>query len=281
LRVAFALVAFSLQSLALAATSSAQSHPDVIGVAVTEAEPSNASKIDLEVASDPFSPVVQEPQGRGGAMAELVKPIPRDFVRLFTWTNGIITAAGGASALIVSRIDQDVANSDWGNVPHPTFRPGQYTGNAVINIASGLALYTVGRTTENRTLRAVGSGIFRAQLVSQGITQIIKPVVHRERPDGSNYRSFPSGHSATSFATATVLQEELGWKAGLPAYAIAVWTGASRIYHHKHYVSDVVFGATIGIVSARAVTVGRNELRFALSASALPRGWQVTLTKVD
>jgi membrane-associated phospholipid phosphatase len=50
-----------------------------------------------------------------------------------------------------------------------------------------------------------------------------------------------------SFASATVLQRELGWKVGIPAYAVASFIGASRIEDKRHFLSDVAFGAAIGI----------------------------------
>ncbi len=89
---------------------------------------------------------------------------------------------------------------------------------------------------------------------------IIKPIVARERPftvltelpeilgrpDGY---SFPSGHTISSFATATVLWF-CSWKLALPATCMAALIGFSRCYLFCHYPSDVVFGALFGIVIA-------------------------------
>ena len=55
----------------------------------------------------------------------------------------------------------------------------------------------------------------------------IKMAVRRGRPDGTRF-SFPSGHSAVTFASATVLQQHFGWKVGVPAYAVAAYVAASR-----------------------------------------------------
>mgnify|MGYP002382179598 CR=1 FL=1 len=57
---------------------------------------------------------------------------------------------------------------------------------------------------------------------------------------------------AQAFATASVLQADLGWKAGLPAYAVATWVAASRVQTKRHYVSDVVAGAAVGILAGRS-----------------------------
>ena len=58
------------------------------------------------------------------------------------------------------------------------------------------------------------------------MVQALKYTVRRERPDGSNNKSFPSGHAASAFATATVLQRHYGWKVGAPAYALGSYVAA-------------------------------------------------------
>src|SRR5262249_34217597 len=91
-------------------------------------------------------------------------------------------------------------------------------------------------------------------------------------PDGTRQSgySFPSGHSATTFAAATVLQQHLGYKAGLPTYLIASYVAASRLHDNRHFASDVVFGAVTGIVVGRSVTWhGRN---FYASPMLVPNG---------
>jgi membrane-associated phospholipid phosphatase len=86
-----------------------------------------------------------------------------------------------------------------------------------------------------------------AFLANGMITYGIKYIVGRERPDRSNKRSFPSGHTSNSFLTASVAQEIYGSKVGIPAYLMATLSGLSRIQDNKHYLSDVIFGATLGI----------------------------------
>jgi membrane-associated phospholipid phosphatase len=81
-------------------------------------------------------------------------------------------------------------------------------------------------------------------------TTVLKEIFQRPRPDRSDYRSFPSGHTtmAFSFATAVLMEHGLGW--GIPALAMASFVGYSRINDNKHYLDDVVMGATIGSVFA-------------------------------
>jgi len=62
-----------------------------------------------------------------------------------------------------------------------------------------------------------------------------------------------------TFAAATVLQQHLGYKAGIPTYLIASYVAMSRLHDNRHYASDVVFGAALGVVIGRSVTWhGRN-----------------------
>lgn len=77
-------------------------------------------------------------------------------------------------------------------------------------------------------------------------TLILKYAVSERRPDGSNMHSFPSGHTAATFATAAFLQRRYGWKFGAPAFAVATYVAWGRVYSRKHHVWDVVAGAAIG-----------------------------------
>ena len=112
------------------------------------------------------------------------------------------------------------------------------------------------------------------------MTHAVKYSVKRMRPDGSTRNSFPSGHTSVSFASATVLQREFGWKVGIPAYAVASYIGYSRIEHKRHYLSDVVFGAAIGIVAGRSMTIGRGDKRFAMTPVAARGGGGVSFVWV-
>lgn len=82
----------------------------------------------------------------------------------------------------------------------------------------------------------------------------LKSITKIERPDGSAINSFPSGHTATAFAGAEFLWQEYKdvsiWY-GISGYVIAAGTGAFRIYNDKHWLTDVVTGAGIGILSTK------------------------------
>lgn len=102
-----------------------------------------------------------------------------------------------------------------------------------------------------------------------GATLILKYAVKEERPDHSNFHSFPSGHTATTFATAAFLQRRYGWKFGVPAYALAAYVGWGRVYSKKHHWWDVVAGAAIGAGSAYIFTkpwAAKHELNIGMTA---------------
>ena len=85
-------------------------------------------------------------------------------------------------------------------------------------------------------------------------THGLKALTGRERPDASNHRSFPSGHTSAAFQGASFIHLRYGAIYAVPAYAGAAFVGFSRVYADKHYVSDVVFGAGLGIVSSWVFT---------------------------
>ena len=99
--------------------------------------------------------------------------------------------------------------------------------------------------------RMLVSDAFSAALMG-GIVFAIKNTAQVERPDGSNHHSFPSGHTATAFMTATMLNKEYGYKSpwvGIGAYSVATATGLMRMANNKHWLSDVLAGAGIGIIT--------------------------------
>lgn len=90
-----------------------------------------------------------------------------------------------------------------------------------------------------------------AYAVEVALVNGLKYTVREERPYSETTRnSFPSGHTATAFTGAELVRKEYGWGIGSAAYAIAVATGALRVYNKGHWCNDVLAGAGIGILSA-------------------------------
>ena len=85
-------------------------------------------------------------------------------------------------------------------------------------------------------------------------TYTIKKQTNRLRPNGVAYNSFPSGHTATAFAAAELLNQEFKHESlwyGYAGYAVATTTGILRMYNNKHWLSDVVAGAGFGMLSTK------------------------------
>lgn len=96
-------------------------------------------------------------------------------------------------------------------------------------------------------------GVFTATATA-GATLILKYSIKENRPDFSNTHSFPSGHSAVTFAAATYIGRRYGWKWSIPAYALSTYTAWGRVYGKKHHWWDVAAGAAIGAASAMIFT---------------------------
>jgi membrane-associated phospholipid phosphatase len=107
-----------------------------------------------------------------------------------------------------------------------------------------------------------GKNNFRDRTIILGLSTIIttaivvplKHITNEQRPDGSDFYSFPSGHTATAFAAAEFMRQEYKdvspWY-GVAGYAAATATGILRLYNNKHWVGDVVAGAGFGVLSTR------------------------------
>jgi membrane-associated phospholipid phosphatase len=108
-------------------------------------------------------------------------------------------------------------------------------------------------------------------LAAGGATFVLKELVHERRPDRSDDRSFPSGHTSASFAAAATLEKRYGWQAGVPALAVASFVGLARVRADKHYVHDVVAGAVIGTASGLLLT-SRHDDRVRLTPWSMPGG---------
>ncbi len=113
------------------------------------------------------------------------------------------------------------------------------------------ALNTAGVKGKNNFIdRTIIYGM--ANAVMGAVVMTTKKSTHELRPDGSNYMSFPSGHTATAFAAAEFMRREYQdisiWY-GVAGYAMAATTGYMRMSNNRHWFSDVVAGAGVGILS--------------------------------
>jgi membrane-associated phospholipid phosphatase len=129
-----------------------------------------------------------------------------------------------------------------------------YGGGALLG-AAAVALTAMGQLTRRPAALEMGGGLSRSLVVSTAAVWTLKLGVGRRRPNGARY-SFPSGHTAAAFAVAPVIVHHLGAKAAVPAYALAGLTAIARMEDRRHYLSDVLFGAAIGLAAGDAVVGG-------------------------
>lgn len=119
-----------------------------------------------------------------------------------------------------------------------------------------------------------------SEIFSEGASLVLQHFIHEQRPDKSDYKSFPSDSAAVSFSAASYLQIRYGWDYGLPAYAVAAFVGYSRVEAKKHHWGDVLAGALLGWGASEITTIryqnfninaspgfGETPLGFSLSAN--------------
>jgi len=190
-------------------------------------------------------------------------------------------AGGGAAALAFHPLDDNVNAHFAGDGGVDSFyKPGKVIGYGAVQIGAAIGTWAIGRMVDKRGRAAhIGLDLLRAQIVTQTVTYALKYTVRRDRPDGSDGYSFPSGHASTTFATASVLERHFGWKAGIPTYILATYVATSRLHENRHFLSDVIFGGAVGMAAGRTVT-RHGRKNFALVPVIVPSGWGLAMVKV-
>jgi membrane-associated phospholipid phosphatase len=186
----------------------------------------------------------------------LFRNLGEDYKNLAHVDNLVVAGLGGGAALAVHPWDADInarLRSHY-TLVNDIYAPAKYYGDTPEQIALSLGTYAIGRLFDYPKASHLGMDLLRAQILSESLVEPLKFAVGRERPDASNHQSFPSGHSAVTFAAATVLERHLGWKKSALAYVIAAYVASSRLHDNVHFASDVVFGSAVGVLAGRTVT---------------------------
>jgi membrane-associated phospholipid phosphatase len=105
-----------------------------------------------------------------------------------------------------------------------------------------------------------------------GTALLLKQIVREQRPDKSDFHSFPSDTAALAFAPASFLWDRYGWQYGLPAYLAAGYVGYERVHSKQHHWYDVAASAAIGWGYSRLITTKFHHRRFETSIYAEPNG---------
>jgi membrane-associated phospholipid phosphatase len=216
------------------------------------------------------------------------KLVPRDTANparhktLFTYRDAALAVGFAGLTVAMFPVDRHVANQlQNDNLQEQRFIDRSATGVEWITSPGaffiGGGLYAVGRVTKRPNLADLGWHGTEALLISSGITGLLKGTLGRARPfvtadtlahdfkfgggfGDSDRQSFPSGHTTTAFAAASAVTSEVRrmwpkytWYVAPVLYGGASLVGLSRMYHNKHWASDVVLGAAIGTFSGLKV----------------------------
>ena len=213
--------------------------------------------------------------------------VPRDTANskrrqtLFTYRDAILAAGFAGLTVAMFPLDENVARQIRQDSTFNGFTQKSAVGFETISTPGayviGASIYVFGRVTKRQDIADFGWHGTEAVLVANGFTGFLKGTLGRARPFVSNdsnprdfkfgggfgqseRQSFPSGHTTTAFAAAAAVTSEtrrLHPKA-LPYVATIMYGGAtlvglSRMYHNKHWASDVALGAAVGTFSGLKV----------------------------
>jgi len=184
----------------------------------------------------------------------------------------------GGLALAVHPIDDNVMHAWGGNdTLQNVFKLGKYLGQSYVLIPTAATIYIYGRAKDEPKVSHVGMDLIQSLLMAEAIVQTLKYTTRRERPDDSGKTSFPSGHAADTFAFATALERHLGWKGAVPAYIFSSYVAISRVPDNRHWLSDTIFGAGVGIICGRTTT--RHGAKYPVSAAVVPGGAEIMFSR--
>lgn len=163
-----------------------------------------------------------------------------------TYTSIPLFIAGG----VVFNHEKEFRNMRNTHIPNFEYSYDNYLQYAPMILMLGLK--ACGVESRNSWGRMLTADVFSAGIMAT-LVNGLKYTVKKERPDHSAKNSFPSGHTATAFMAATMLHKEYGLTRSpiysIAGYTVATATAFSRILNNRHWMSDLLFGAGIGIIS--------------------------------
>ncbi|NOT25453.1 MAG: phosphatase PAP2 family protein [Acidobacteria bacterium] len=200
------------------------------------------------------SDTVDEPCDKHG-ISTVVRCVFHDLGQFTRGRSRVVLGAGASLTLVSLLLDDRIAQAWRDDDQDGAVDLAEHLGEGGLHSGIPAAVYLIAKATDQTEAAELSVTLIRAHVVSSVVTRSLKllprprPYQHAATPTKG---SFPSGHTSATFATATVLQRRWGWRAGVPAFTMATYVAASRL-QNLHYLSDVVFGATIGIASGLSV----------------------------
>ena len=219
----------------------------------------------------------QEPRQDSATVRRARRPLVR-------WGEVIGVAAATGLALATDQAIRDRLNDPHDQLGRTLSDIGNGFGDPVIVYGSLLTISVGSKALGTKGVYGVASRALKSALLGGGTTMVLKSIAGRDRPLNSidnpysfhlfrtSDASFPSGHTTVAFALATSFARETSDKwTDLGFFTLATLTAYSRMHDDKHWASDVVFGAGIGILSARFVH------RFQARVAVAPGGFGMSL----
>jgi len=242
----------ALAALAVAGQLAGQTTPSGVGPRLVPRFSDVLTPRLTSSASKPVSHLGSEPDGQSESEPNLFKATlaPAALITL-----GLFTFKDDG---VLSR--QSVR--DWRNRFVPDFDDQSEGLGQVLAGALALGLNVAGVPGRHGLFRAT-STYAASMALESGMVFAMKGLTEVRRPDGSARNSFPSGHSAAAFASARFLDREYGHVSHLysvTGYGIAAYTGIMRTLNDRHWISDVLVGAGIGILSTDLAYIAMDAL---------------------
>lgn len=182
------------------------------------------------------------------------------------WLKFSALAAGTGTLLL---LDKPIKNAILSNQNKTIYRLGDYVeplGDYGLGIFP--LIYAEGLIGQNKRMQHLGLCGSKAVVIASATNLILKNIINRGRPFVTNnpynfalpfskkdFDAMPSGHSTIAFAIATAFSQEFPEKKWIApvAYSLASLTAISRVYHNKHWASDVLVGSAVGYFVTKAV----------------------------
>lgn len=197
---------------------------------------------------------------------ELPERIVSDSKATFLRTDNItalLLAGGGSIAMHNTNADNDIAKRvDERVFNHWSEETLYCLGGPSAHFAATGLWYMLSVKEQDQLNRDRAWTMLSALSVTTLTTGGLKAIVHNDTPNGQKW-AWPSGHTASSFTVASVLDEYYGPSVGIPAYAFASLVGLRMMDTGDHWASDVVFGATLGWVVGHTIAGKHKQAQIA------------------
>ena len=159
---------------------------------------------------------------------------------------------------------------------------GDLAGQMIPNALYAVTAYGLGNYLDNSNYNKKAVHMVKSTVYAALFTTILKYTIREPRPNTDNREAFPSGHTTTAFAFASVVGTEHEWYWAVPAYGLATMTAFSRINDNAHQLHDVIAGAVVGTSYGLSIHyMNKDKESFIAKTYAVPYGDGVLLAFRD